>query len=283
MQEEATKTPQRIFLCSSIMRSPQVFDQYGPTVGGLARDLAIWIAWNRAKNAGNEAQLNVKQFREMFGYSHGFLFKPVTPEQKEWLKAKQFGKEFKDLLGFTLAKMYIEKLNFPSAAQYSAENEGGVRVDYTGINLIGAVSTVTTKRGTSYFFKVSKSFLNNCEKWYREFDLNEYLAIVATNGRAWSSGRRTFLHLAWKRTSWDQAPAKNSWKYEVSQYDELLAVAGFNYASDKRTAHQLRQLLEDIGTMPRVAMIPEVTHQLESDSYKVKFTKVKEAKAVEKH
>lgn len=270
MSESQPQQPRNIFLDSHLMRCPQVFEQYGPSIEGITRDLALWMAWNRAK----QAQLNVKQFAEMFGYTRAFLMKRVSPEQQAWLTRKKFGPEFKDLIGYALAVMAIERLNFPDAAPFSAELPDGERRTYKLMPLIGdTVTTETTRRGTSYFFEISRSFLTNCEKRYKEFDLNEYLALKTSDGRAWSAGRKMFLHLGWKRSEWDRASAEDNHRHKGSKYDELLAVAGINRANEARTAHQLRQLLEDVGAFPRVAMSSEVGIDYSTGVYRVEFTK----------
>jgi hypothetical protein len=258
------------------MRSPQVFDQYGPTIAAVARDLVIWCAWNKAR----EAQLNVKQFGEMFGYSKGFLFKRVNAEQAAWLKLKEFGPEFKDVIGYTLARLSIEKMNFPKAAQYIAEDEKGTKTQYKMLGVISEVTTQTTRRGTSYFFRLSRTFLNNCQGGrYRSFDLAEYLNLKLTSGNAWSAGRKMYLHLVWKRGAWDQAPHGKKKLHELAQYDELLAVAGYTRSNPTRQAHELHELLKSVAAAPGIAMLPDVKLIYETGAYEVSFSKYKEPAA----
>lgn len=282
MPESTPTQPHNIFLDSNFMRCPQVFDQYGPSIEGLTRDLVIWMAWNKAK----QAQLNLKQFREMFGYSHAFLFKKVSLDQESWLRRKKFGQEFKDLIGYALAVLAIERLNFPEQVGYSARNDEGQRQKYKFLSVIGNdVTTTTTRRGTSYFFEVSKALLGNSEEWYKAFDLHEYLQLKAPNGSAWTAGRRMFLHLAWKRSEWERAEkeGKDTRPHESSQYDELLAVAGIRRrATDKTTsaaaaakeAAQLREVLSDVGKFPRVNMTSEVSFNYSTGVYEVRFNKL---------
>lgn len=281
MTQEAAPVKNMVALPSSILRAPYVFEKYG-SVEGLTRDLAIWMAWNGA----TDARLNVKQFARMFGYSDAYLFKKANDEQKEWLKVNNFGAEFKDVLGYALAKMSLELLNFPRKAAYIAKDAGsGEWVEYQSFQFIYALTTQTTRLGTNYFFKIHDLFLNCCigekdQLRYQRFDLDEYLSLKSTNGKAWPAGRRAYLHLAWKKATWKAAAAKDKHKHEVAQLDEILRIAGFNYADQKRTIHQVRQLLNDLSTFSCVMMLPDIKHNMESGSYDVRFEQIKELEPI---
>ena len=266
---------QNISLCSSIMRAPQVFAQY-EGVEGLARDLTIWMAWNRAP----EARLNIRQFAEMFGYSHAYLFKKVNDAQKAWLKLKQFGPEVKDVIGFTLAKMFTEALIFPKAAPFVTK-EGDQIQEYEGMRILrGKAYTQKSARGTSYGFYPNPDFLKNCEGGrYQAFQLNEYQELKSPTAKAWSSGRKMFLHLAWKRGVWDAAKDPEHPRHQVAQYDELLSIAGFvrrTGNAEARQAFELRQLLEDLSCFPSIQMTAEVIHNHDTGKYEVRFTRLTE-------
>jgi hypothetical protein len=276
MEEKAAKPRNMVSLPSSIMRAPYVFEKY-EGVEGLTRDLAIWMAWNGAESA----RLNVKQFSKMFNYSDAYLFKKASPAQLEWLRVNNFEKEFKDVLGYALAKMSLELLNFPRKAAYVAKGEDGEWVEYQSFQFIYNLTTQTTRLGTNYHFKIHDLFLQ-CVKGekdklrYQEFDLNDYLELKSTNGKAWSAGRRAFLHLAWKSAAWELATAKDKHKHEKAQLEEILKVAGFNYAQQARTIHQVRLLLQDLCCFPDVMLTGEVNHNAESGTYEVTFEQIKQ-------
>ena len=254
-----------VSLCSNLMRSPQVFNQYGPTIEGLARDLMIWAAWNGAK----EATLNVRQFAKMFGYSTAFLFKRISTEQQAELAKSKMGPEFKDRIGYALAKLYLQRLSFPTSAPYTSKDESGVERTYSGLVLIKNLTTRSSRLGTFYKFELSGSFLNNCRKRYQTFSLDTYLLLRDDSGKAYSSARKLFLHLCWKRKVWDKAKKQPGVRPSLCQYDELTSIAGFSYGHDKRSAHVLRQLLDTLADRPGVQMSGEVVKDHESEQYRV--------------
>lgn len=254
-----------VSLCSNLMRTPQVFDQYGPSVAGVARDLVIWAAWNGSKHV----RLNVKQFAEMFGYTRAFLFKRVEEAQATELKRSKFGPEFKDIIGYALAKLQVQNLVFPDAAMYVATDEGGVTRNYKTLTVIRNLTSKTNRTGTTYEFEVSAAFLGNCRKRYQSFSLDTYLQVRDHKARAYSSGRKMYLHLCWKRKVWDASKKQKGVRPSEAKFDELADVAGFTRKDERRTAHEVRQLLEDLAHLPGVRMSAEVTKDYQTEQYGV--------------
>jgi hypothetical protein len=284
MSEVEAKPVDNIQLCSAVMRAPYVFEQYGPLVGGpsgieaLARDLVIYLAWNRVE----QVRLNVREFAKLFGYSHAYLFKKLTDDQKAWLKLKEFNPAtHKNLITYTLAKLFIEQANFPKDAPLSLPTQEGQRIEvYDGLQFISKIWVGSDRAGTTYKFFMHPGFLQNCKEWYQEFDLNEYLELKSTSGRAWSAGRRMYLHLAWKRGVWNEAISKGRGRgHEKAQLDELLRVAGFKYKDEARQIHELRQLLDDLALFAAIKMHAEIKLN-NVGSYEIEFTRMKEVEQV---
>jgi hypothetical protein len=275
------------------MRAPYIFEQYNtvkregeaqPSIEGLARDLVIYLAWNRAENV----ILNAREFGKLFGYSHAYLYKKCTPEQTAWLKHKGFNTaDFKDLITYTLAKLYIEVANFPQAAPMSYPvldaDSGKVlsrEESYEGLQFITKATVSKSFRGTTYTFRQNQVHIINCATRYRCFDLNEYLMLKSTSGKAWTSGRRMFMHLVWKRGAWDSAIENGRGRgHERAQLVELLRVAGLNYADEKRQIHELRGLLDDLSLFADIMMTAEIKLN-DVGVYEVEFTRL-ERQAVE--
>lgn len=254
-----------VSLCSNLMRAPQVFDQYGPSIAGVARDLVIWAAWNGSK----QVRLNVKQFAEMFGYTRAFLFKRINETQETELRRSKFGPEFKDMIGYALAKLQVQNLVFPDAAPYVAADAEGVTRKYRTLTIIRNLTSKTSRTGTSYEFEISAAFLGNCRKRYQSFNLDTYLQLKDTQSRAYSSGRKMYLHLCWKRKVWDASKKQKGVRPSEAKFDELIDVAGFTRKDERRTAHEVRQLLEDLAHLPGVRMSAEVAKDYQTEQYGV--------------
>jgi hypothetical protein len=264
-------------LPSSIMRAPYVFEKYG-SVEGLVRDIVIWIAWNEAP----EARLNLRQFAKMFGYTDAYLFKKVNPDQKAWLKLNNFGPEFKDVIGYALAKMSVDLMNFPRKAAFVARPEGSEEwVEYQTLPIIYSLTSQTSRLGTNYWFKVHELFLSciTGEKErlrYQTFFLTEYLELRSASGKAWAAGRRMFMHLAWKRGVWKAAAAKDKRKHETGQLDEIERVANFKHADPRRTVWETKELMKKLKDLNSVQVLGTLEYSLETETYKVKFDYAKQ-------
>lgn len=263
-------------MCSNIMRDPAVFDTYGPTFSNVARDVAIWIAMQHQ----TEAVLPVRAFAKMFGYSDAFLFKRVTSEQLKELKRSGFGPEIKDVIGYTLAKLTVQRLIFPQG-YFAVGVEGQEEVKkYEGLTIINELSAHTSRKGTYYSFKASRTFLANCHKRFQKFDLNTYTSLSSDRGNALTAARKMYLHLVWKRKVWDAAKKSPGVKPSFSLFNELVRVAGFDRSETKKTsektakaraAHQLRELLASLAELPGVNMSAVVEYQEHSEDYSVQF------------
>jgi hypothetical protein len=252
-------------MCSNIMRDPAVFDAFGPSVANVARDIAIWVAVQHHP----EATLPVRQFAKMFGYSDAFLFKRVSSDQAKELKRLGFGPEIKDVIGYTLAKMTVQQLIFSNG--YQAVGIDGIEQvrTYQAIGLLRQLNVHTSRKGTYYSFKVSGTFLANCHKRFQKFDLATYTSLTTGRGNAYSAARKLYLHCVWKRRVWDVAKKEPGVKPSMSIFAELVKVAGLDYKDEARTAHELRELLELVATLPGVEMSATV-EQL-AGTYSVQF------------
>lgn len=279
MESVATQTDKiQCFMCSNIMRDPAVFDTYGPSFSNVARDVAIWIAVQHH----HEAVLPVRAFAKMFGYTDAFLFKRVKPEQMKELKRLGFGPEIKDVIGYTLAKLTVQRLIFPNK-YFAVGVEGQEQVaEYSGLTIINGLRAHTSRKGTYYSFMASRTFLANCHKRFQKFDLAVYTSLTSERGNALSAARKMYMHLVWKRKVWDNAKKAPGVKPSYSLFDELIRVAGFErQATDKttekaanaRAATQLRDLLELLADVPGVEMRAKVEYQEFSENYTVQFTR----------
>jgi hypothetical protein len=265
-------------MCSNIMRDPAVFDTYGATFAGIARDVAIWVAMQHEQ----EAVLPVRAFARMFGYSDAFLFKRLEAGHMKELKRLGFGPEIKDNIGYTLAKLTVQRLIFPQG-YFAVGVEGPEQVrKYDGLTIINQLSVHTSRKGTYYSFKASRTFLANCHKRFQKFDLNTYTSLVTGRGNAMSAARKMYMHLVWKRKVWDAAKKAPGVKPSYSLYDELVRVAGFERVATEKTsektanaraAHQLRELLKLLHKLPGVEMLGAVEYHEHSENYTVRFTR----------
>lgn len=263
-------------MCSNIMRDPAVFDTYGPSISNVARDVAIWIAMQHHE----ETVLPVRAFAKMFGYTDAFLFKRIKPEQAKELKKLGFGPELKDVIGYTLAKLTVQRLIFPQG-YFAVGVEGMEEVKrYDGLTIINQLEVHTSRKGTYYSFKASRSFLKNCHKRFQLFDLATYTKIKGEDGHALPSARKMYLHLVWKRRVWDKTKKEPGVKPSYSLFDELVRVAGFDRSENKKTspkaakaraAHQLRDVLATVADLPGVQMSAVVEYQEHSEDYTVQF------------
>lgn len=268
----AESTETKVFMCSNIMRDPAVFDAFGASIGNIARDIAIWAAVQHHA----EATLPVRQFAKMFGYSDSFLFKRVSPEQAKELKRLGFGPDIKDIIGYTLAKMTVQKLIFGQG--YTAVGIDGIEQvkTYQSLGLLAQLSSHTSRKGTYYSFRVSRTFLANCHKRFQKFNLATYTSLTRSRGQAHSSARKLYLHCVWKRKVWEVAKKAPGVKPSFSMFDELVRVAGIDYTEPARQAHELRELLALVADLPGVQMSATI-EQVPGGSYSVQFRRHSEA------
>ncbi len=272
----------KIRLDSNLMREPQVFDQLGDLAGGIARDLLLFAAWNNAQHT----RLHVPEFCEMMGYNRKHLMRKITDDQvKELLTAGWHEDDvpvLSNTIGYTLGKMATKLLLFAPPRLATAENDAKKLGRYTNKRMVSAVNLDKRSTGTVVHFEVDNEVLENCRKRYETIDLQEYLSLRTPGGEKNPNGhpddqaRRMYLRLRWKRQFWDSKHNAPGIYPSKDSYRELLAVAGLsNYGSEKLAASKLRKLLERIGAMPSIMMIPRVTLNHALGVYEVTWARKK--------
>lgn len=270
----------KVFLDSRICKEPQIFDQFDRKYSNIARDIAIWCAWNRSQWV---TSFSVPEFGKMFGYNRSHLLRKLTEAEKKALQKAGFGEEFDTVIAMTLAALSQRKLMFNSLTSIEGETK------YKGLGLLDEVTTRKSKRGTTFGFTVDPTFLNNCQGGlYQSFNLQDYLNIKTAGGekrggQAWDAGRRMFLRLVWKKGVWEKSRKAPGFKPSEDNFADLCSVAGFTSSNQKKRAAELRDLLDKVDQYGGIGMQAEITHRsvYGAAPYEVRFRRSTPQQTVE--
>ena len=266
----------RIKLCSNLMREPQVFDQLGDLAGGFARDLIIY----GAALDQDQVVLHVPHFCEMMGYKRANLLLKLTDKQKEWMvehgAKEDHLKKWKNAIGYTIRRMGIQSLEFALPAEDTKDKskyrKNDLRFRYK--RLIGVINLESLKTGTLITYVIDPEIMEHSRrKNYQTIYTADYLSLKTKGGRADDKARKMYMRLAWKRQYWDSLTKKKGYKPSVDTYDDLKAVAGFNYSREKKNAYLLNNLLKRVGQLPSIKMTPKMRLNNATGKYEVSWTR----------
>jgi hypothetical protein len=267
MPSEVTK----IRLCSNLLREPQVFDQLGEFASGVARDLIIYGVLGDE----DETVLHLPTFCKTMGYTRQLLMKPMSDEQKGWLKAHGYSDRAIEVarvaIGYVLLRMGKDTLHFEEERERQDGDKPArktLRFDYK--MLVSRIDVDILSTGTMLYYSIDADILAHGRgKWYQALTLEDYLSFTTPAGRADHQARKMYLRLVWKRRYWDKTPKRAGYYPSKDSYTELCAVAGLHFQDEKQNAARLRKLLTRVAAAPSIKMIPKVKLNYETGKYEV--------------
>ena len=284
---------------SALLRRPWLFDHLSP-LPGLARDFLLWaILKNKAT-----VKLSVPSFCQAFGYKRAALLRPCTPvELLEVRRGVAFGEsedslnEFSNVIGLVLFRLMRNNFYLPEL-QGKLPSRG---ISSTGL-LNGMTISYLKKGGFGINFKLGKELLADVRSTYHTLNLAEYLSIrmpssmyeTGYSSEPDDAARKMFLHLSWKRQWWDHMEKINKLIEAADRlgegadpakgdYQELLRVAGLANQKDipvQELAGQLRRLLERVGAMPSIRLLPHLAPVEGEEGYEVSWMRLELANSV---
>lgn len=250
---------EKVRLCSNLLREPQVFDEYGELGSGIARDLIIYGIMGDKE----ETVLHLPEFCKAMGYNRQLLMKPMSDEQKDWLREHKFTERQIEVarvqIGFVLLRMGKQTVHFAKEKERKDGQKPRKTMRFDFKQLISQVDIDILSTGTLLYYTIDRDVLAHSRgKWYQTLTLPDYLNFKTAAGRADHQARKMYLRLVWKRRYWDKTPKREGFYPSQDDYDELKAVAGLNFTDEKQNATRLRKLLKRVGAAPSVKMIPTV-------------------------
>lgn len=268
-------TQTKVRICSSILREPQIFDKLGDLAGGIARDLVIWAAWNNVE----ENVFMLPHFCEVMGYSRQHLLKKIgKAHTKILIEDKGLPARAAEVLGnsvgYALAMLATTVFTFtttkPPRVNGKGEEKGeSIRMGFE--NTISEIDLEVKRTGTVVKFKLNQQLLARCRSIYQTIILEEYLSLRTDKGQPDDAARKLYLRLMWKRKYWDKTKPQKGYYPSRDSYDDLKKVVRLGYAQEARNAYELRKLLERVGQLPGVSMIPTVELEQLSGKYQVSW------------